>query len=61
MIRRVLPIRVTRRTLKVIATAATMLVITQGSVINIGLRPKKIFRSVPPETEAAIATSAIPP
>ena len=61
MISRVLPIFVTRRTLSVMATAATMLPMTHGSVIKIGLRPKKILRSVPPETDATIATNAIPP
>ena len=61
IINSVLPIFVTRRTLSVIATAATILPITHGSVIKIGLRPRKILRRVPPETDATIATSAMPP
>jgi hypothetical protein len=33
----------------------------EGSVIQIGFNPRKTFLRVPPETDAMIATNAMPP
>jgi hypothetical protein len=42
-------------------TAAIMLATIHGSIIQIGRSPKKIFRRVPPDTDATAAINAMPP
>jgi hypothetical protein len=42
-------------------TAKITEAIIEGSVIHIGFNPRKMFLSVPPETEAMAAINAIPP
>jgi hypothetical protein len=61
MARRVFPTWVTRRKTRVRMTAAMMLAIIQESIIQIGRSPKKIFRRVPPDTDATAAINAMPP
>ena len=42
-------------------TAVITLATIQGSIIQIGRSPKKIFRRVPPDTDATAAINAMPP
>jgi hypothetical protein len=42
-------------------TARITAVIIDGSVIQIGLRPRNTFLRVPPETDAIAAMNAMPP
>ena len=61
MMSKVFPTWVTRLNARVKTTAAMMLAIIHGSVIQIGVRPRNTFLRVPPDTDATAAINAIPP